>query len=517
MRRIPLLLLLAACGKGGPKTDSLDTGRPATDSGEVESPADDSDSPTDSPPQDLDGDGWTVQDGDCDDDDATVHPGAAEICDDGKDNDCDGVGDPDTDGDGTFDCDDFCPIQVDINAASGGNGSFVAPFTVVQDGIDAATPLNCYEVEVHPGTYIETIRYNGVPVDVRGVQGPAQTVLDGRGAGSVVTFDAGEDSRSRLYGFTVTGGAAARGGGIYVSEAAPTIEGNVISGNAATGGSNLGGGLYLIRSDARVFDNEVSDNEAGMGGGDDGNDGGGVAILYGAPEIYGNRFLDNSAGDGGGLWVAHGSAHIYQNVFAGNMADDTGNEDANGIYLYGQGGGVDFQSDTASVVFENNVVTNNWASSHGGGVGIIGFYESSAVANPVVRYNVVAFNDVDAGGYGDGLVVWGQSAPTLSGNLVFDNDGHGIYSQLTSVGLSYSNVTANTQNYAGVLTNLTGSSGNISVDPGVVGVSDDGVWDNDDWHLVSGSGMRDAGDPADTDADGTRADVGAYGGVNGGW
>eukprot|EP00961_Rhodomonas_salina_P137641 1851559-Rhodomonas_salina.1 len=38
---------------------------------------------------DLDGDGYTVEAGDCDDGDSTVYPGAVEIC-DGKDNNCDG-------------------------------------------------------------------------------------------------------------------------------------------------------------------------------------------------------------------------------------------------------------------------------------------------------------------------------------------------------------------------------------------------------------------------------------------
>ena len=39
---------------------------------------------------DDDGDGYTVSDGDCDDQDATIHPGALEAC-DGIDNDCDGA------------------------------------------------------------------------------------------------------------------------------------------------------------------------------------------------------------------------------------------------------------------------------------------------------------------------------------------------------------------------------------------------------------------------------------------
>ncbi|HEV7555487.1 MAG TPA: putative metal-binding motif-containing protein [Kofleriaceae bacterium] len=42
---------------------------------------------------DMDGDGMSVAQGDCDDTDKSIHPGAVEICNDGKDNDCDGVAD----------------------------------------------------------------------------------------------------------------------------------------------------------------------------------------------------------------------------------------------------------------------------------------------------------------------------------------------------------------------------------------------------------------------------------------
>jgi len=63
---------------------------------------------------DDDGDGYTVGEGDCNDNDSTVFPGASEICGDGIDQDCNGSDeacmDPDNDGDGVTvgqgDCND---------------------------------------------------------------------------------------------------------------------------------------------------------------------------------------------------------------------------------------------------------------------------------------------------------------------------------------------------------------------------------------------------------------------------
>lgn len=52
---------------------------------------------------DQDGDGWTVQQGDCDDVDAAVNPGAQDVC-DGLDNNCDGSIDNDVDGDNVLPC-----------------------------------------------------------------------------------------------------------------------------------------------------------------------------------------------------------------------------------------------------------------------------------------------------------------------------------------------------------------------------------------------------------------------------
>lgn len=90
--------------------DSEDTGDSADsqDSGETGDSVDTHDS-EETGPDDADGDGYTEDEGDCDDDDRSVHPGAPELC-NGEDDDCDGQEDedatntiqawPDEDGDG---------------------------------------------------------------------------------------------------------------------------------------------------------------------------------------------------------------------------------------------------------------------------------------------------------------------------------------------------------------------------------------------------------------------------------
>ncbi|MBN2798728.1 MAG: VCBS repeat-containing protein [Deltaproteobacteria bacterium] len=63
-----------------------------------------------SPDSDADGDGWSPREGDCDDGDSRVFPGAIEIC-DGQDNDCDGallLDELDLDGDGVAACEGDC-------------------------------------------------------------------------------------------------------------------------------------------------------------------------------------------------------------------------------------------------------------------------------------------------------------------------------------------------------------------------------------------------------------------------
>ncbi len=144
-----------------------------------------------------------------------------------------------------------------------GNGTEQFPFRTVQKGIDMAddrdTVLAC------PGRYVENIDFNGKAILVashyiRDYSDSTidSTIIDGNGSGSVVTFQSGEGWNSVIQGFTITGGYATYGGGIYCMSSSPTIANNFILENAC-GAGNGGPGIYLgYGSNARILRNVVA-------------------------------------------------------------------------------------------------------------------------------------------------------------------------------------------------------------------------------------------------------------------
>ena len=241
---------------------------------------------------DNDRDGWVFCE-DCNDMDETIHPGVKESrgygnCDDGLDNDCDGL----------IDTDPECfAILVPTS------------FPNIQAGIDYAVDGEL--VLVDQGTYSGGIDFHGKSIVLKSIYGPDVTII--QGGGSVVSFRSGETEHTIIDGFTLTGGTGTYihdfsggvdieldlGGGVYCADASPTIKNCIITGNSVM----VWGGPYLLEYD-RAF-------------------GGGICCENASPTVVNCMITENTAdgwmGYGGGIYCDEQSAPtITHCTFSGN-------------------------------------------------------------------------------------------------------------------------------------------------------------------------------------------------------
>jgi hypothetical protein len=464
---------------------------------------------------DADGDGFTIAQGDCDDEDGMSYPGGDEIC-DGADNDCDGLVDEDdelsdgyifyadTDDDGfgdpnsprylchpvpgfvenTLDCDDTDPSEpVVVDQATGaptGIGTMDAPLDTIQAGITTAT--SC--VAVYPGTYTEAITFDGKDLYVFGVEGSEQTTIDATGTGeAAVRFTIFESEEAILEGFTLLGEGHFTqtqntwactsmydcteyydiycGGSIYVSGADPTLRDLHISGSTLPDGLSTSDGINSWFTFSY---------------------GGGVCIENGAVTMTDVTIEGNHADQGGALYVDLSSTvSLTRAWLSSNSATD--------------GGGVMVQGGSLSMV--NVGLLGNTATDSGGCLGI----DESGIV--VADWMVLALCSAAEGA---GAWVGTGSALTLNSSIVSNNTGSGLGGLGGTFIGTYNNLYSNIGgDYVGLTEPTDGTS--IALDPMFVAPAVPG-----DWHLSPGSPSIDAGSISATDLDGTTSDQGVYGG-----
>jgi hypothetical protein len=224
--------------------------------------------------------------------------------------------------------DDSCPGT--------GNGSELDPFCSIQIAIDVATDGN--EIFVEPGTYFESIDFLGKEITLRSTGGPEVTIIDGTGLGpvSVVTCNSGEGSGTLLDGFTITGGASARGGGMFNNGSSPTVIDCIFTNNFA---DDFGGGMYNDNgSNPSVTNCTFSGNHTAYYGGgmanmssnptvtnctfigNSGVTGSGMANFYNSPTVANCTFTGNTALNGGGMANFHNTAMVVNCTFSRNTA-----------------------------------------------------------------------------------------------------------------------------------------------------------------------------------------------------
>jgi hypothetical protein len=217
-------------------------------------------------------------------------------------------------------------LTIVLSLASAHSNRILVPDDIPTIGGAIDYAWNLDTIIVQPGTYTELIDFEGKNL-ILGSQylltGDesfiASTIIDGGGAGSVFTFENGEDSRAKVIGFTIqNGNASGLGGGIYCYDvASPTIMYNIIKNNSS---SSSGGGLFFS-SGAPVIKNNVITGNSCPGWG------GGMFLTGSEATIINNTISENTAGeDGGGICFSYGSSTVQNNILWGNIVTSDGNE-----------------------------------------------------------------------------------------------------------------------------------------------------------------------------------------------
>jgi hypothetical protein len=353
------------------------------------------------------------------------------------------------------------------------------------------------------------------------------------------------------------------GGGVHVVEHAPVLRGTQVRGNVS---ENDGGGIYLHQSRATIIDCDILENESG-------DDGGGLRLFESSATVEGNRISRNVADGGGGIRVSHVASLFVDNVITDNQANLGGGMDMDNDSSVVRGGLIEGNSAAlgggisaalfpwSGAAFEGVRVSRNTAGDGGGlylennfqpiaitGLEVVGNTASRGgglfvrATNLTIRNTIIARNQGEGDGGGLYLgapepwnsptgcpcppteptvdidfAVFHQNEAAMGGAIWTDTSGLSVGSSIlsghTSPGVvavgpgpawRYNDTTP--ASFAGMV-DPTGSDGNISSDPRFV--------DFDSFRLRGDSPCVNAGDPAAEDPNGTRADMGRYGGPEG--
>lgn len=326
--------------------------------------------------------------------------------------------------------------------------------------------------------------------------------------------------------FTANDAGPNEGGAIDARESAVRVDGATFSGNRAARGGALafhaedGDALAVLRS-------TFEDNRATSGG---------AAIHLrdaGAATLERNRFVRNAAGEVAGAVTlrAAASAFVLGNRFCGNTA-----EHGVGALLLFEDGAVQVLGN----VFSANLAGPTTEVASWAGAGAVHSWRSGEGGH-LFASNVFLGNALAPGAYhaaGGGLYLSGGAPATVANQHFVENaaDGGGA---LAVEGME---VTVVNGLFVG---NTAASGGGVHVRDGTARLTWSAWWDNlpadadgatlEGTHLRQDPGLgawsepcafplaawtsaalHDAGDPALRDADGSRSDVGAFGGPHAG-
>lgn len=331
-------------------------------------------------------------------------------------------------------------------------------------------------IGLKPCTYVESIDYIGKALDIYGLAPRESVILAAASRGPVVTAVRGESVGTRLAHVTLTGGSGGYGSALYVDRALFTLEDAVVRDNGTASSTFYQNAASVRLIDVTAFDNTTSSREGMELVGTDGSlHAQGFHLTCGNAPYGIYQHLDllmtdstmDCADADYALVVSRGEVHLRRSRVEGGSVglyaedkDDTRNERAwmfNTILV-----GSEYGASTAymRVKARNSVF---WGGTRG-----------------------LALNAPHAESYL-------YSSAFIGSRCGIDDDGDPYLAGWNAVGES-------------PLCGFAGAD-TVSGDPLFVDAPED-------FHLLEGSPLIDAGDPdeGENDDDDTRNDIGAYGG-----
>ncbi len=403
-------------------------------------------------------------------------------------------------------------------------------FATIQEAIDNSSPKDT--ILVDPGTYKENIIIDNKNITLISnfvKTGKAEyiiaTIIDGREKGSVITIT-GDNSLTVIDGFTIRNGKAESGGGILLDKAHPVLKNLSLINNSA---KLKGGAISAFFSEA-CLENLIIKNNSTTGVG---SSGGGVSFMNSKASIINSNITNNKASFGGGIYCNNSQLTLIDLNVNSNEAQTKGGglyflncDDQNLLRMKikknkvlhekGTGGGLCFESSNFIMAF-CDISYNSSANA----AGLFFSYCTPQILNSLIYKNMAIYNggamkcdhsypklinvtitanSAEAGG---AIFNTRSSIPDIRNSIIWNNRPEDFIKDYTSkFKIEYSNITAEINGL-----------GNLKINPKFIEIT------KDNYRLSNISPCRNKGnsDVKYNDFDGSRNDLGAYGGQKGRW